>query len=193
MDELETQSQCRHMQAGRQPFHRVLGFDSKDSRYRNFTLTISYSRCRNQVTTCSDFTSEATLWTKEVEMVNSTDESKSSRSVAGKKFPNFELLNAKIASAFNKIIENFHFEKNVSLKEQKAQKEDRFLRGRQIAFMIYDNFRVTCTHDTVLDYADLFSVTFHDDNVQELNTRWDESSLSMTKIPSDDILKVCTN
>ena len=28
------------------------------------------------------------------------------------------------------------------LEEQKAQKEDRFLRGRQIAFMIYDYFRV---------------------------------------------------
>ena len=42
-----------------------------------------------------------------------------------------------------------------------------FLRGRQIAFMICDYFRVTGAHDTVLDYADLFSVCHHDDNVQE--------------------------
>ena len=37
-----------------------------------------------------------------------------------------------------------------------------------------DYFRVTGAHDTILDYADLFSVTLHDDNIQEFNTRWDE-------------------
>ena len=56
-------------------------------------------------------------------------------------------------SALNKILENSHVKK-VSLEEQKAQKEDRFLRGRQIACMIYDCFRVTGAHDTVLDNAD---------------------------------------
>ena len=55
--------------------------------------------------------------------------------------------------------------------------------------MIYDYFRVTGAHDTVLDYADLFSVTLRDDNVQECDTRWDEVLLSMSKIPSDDILE----
>ena len=84
------------------------------------------------------------------------------------------MLDAKIAFALIKIIQNSQFKKKVSLEEQKAQKKDQFLRGRQIAFMIYDNFRVTGAHDTVLDYADLFSVTLHDDNIQELGTRWDE-------------------
>ena len=71
----------------------------------------------------------------------------------------------------------------------RAQKEDRFLQGRQIAFMIYDYFRVTGAHDTVLDYADLFSVSLRDDNIQEFDKSWDEVLLSMTKIPSDDILE----
>ena len=39
--------------------------------------------------------------------------------------------------------------------------------------MINDYFRVTGAHDTVLDYADLFSVTLHDDNIQEFDTRWE--------------------
>ena len=73
-------------------------------------------------------------------MVDSLDELKSSRSVCGKEFPNFEMLEAKIASALNKIIQNSQFKKKVSLEEQKTQEEDRFLRGRQIAFMIYDLF-----------------------------------------------------
>ena len=52
------------------------------------------------------------------------DEFKSSRSVAGNNFPNFEILDAKVASALNKIIQHSHFKKKVSLEEQKAKKED---------------------------------------------------------------------
>ena len=40
-------------------------------------------RFKNQVTTCSDFPLNAMLWIKEVEMVDSLDELKSSRSVCG--------------------------------------------------------------------------------------------------------------
>ena len=65
------------------------------------------------------------------------------------------MLDARNASALKNIIQNSHLKKKVSLEEQKAHKEDRFLRGRQIAFMIYDYFRVTGAHDTVLDFADL--------------------------------------
>ena len=146
-------------------------------------------RFKSQVTTFSNIPSDTTLWINEVEMGDSLDEFKSSRSIAGKNLSNFEMLDAKIASALNNIIQNSHFKKKVSLEEQKAQKEGRFLRGRQIAFMIYDYFSVTGAHDTVLDYADLFSVFLHDDNVQEFDSRWDEVLLSMSMIPSDDVLE----
>ena len=69
------------------------------------------------------------------------------------------------------------------------QKEDRFPRGRQIALMIYDCFRVTGAHDTVLDYSDLSSGTLRDHHVQEFDARWDELLLSMSKIQADDILE----
>ena len=42
----------------------------------------------------------------------------------------FEVLDARIASALNKIIHNSHFKRRVILEEQKAQKQDRFLRGQ---------------------------------------------------------------
>ena len=64
---------------------------------------------------------------KEVEMVDLLEEFKLSRSIQGTEFPNFEMLDAKIASALNKTIQNSQFKKKVSLDEQKAQKEDRFL------------------------------------------------------------------
>ena len=50
--------------------------------------------------------------------------------------PNFEVLDARIASALNRIIHNSHFKRRISLEEPKAQKEDRFLRGRQIAYLM---------------------------------------------------------
>ena len=102
------------------------------------------------MTTCPDFPLEATGWINEVEIVDALEELKSSRSVSGKNFPNFEMLDAKIPSALRR-------RRSVS-KNRKPQKEDLFLRGRQIAFMIYDYFRVTGAHDTVFDYADFFSV-----------------------------------
>ena len=175
------------------PQNYMVGQRRSELQFDKFTDPQSFLvwkiRFKTQVTTCSDFPLDAMLWIKEVEMVDSLDEIKSSRSGCGKDFPNFEMLDAKIASALNKIIQNSQFKKKVSVEEQKAPKEDWFLRGRQIAFMIYDYFRGTGAHDTVLDYADLLSVTLHDDNIQEFGTRWDEVLVSMTKIPSDDILE----
>ena len=78
------------------------------------------------MTTCSDFPPDAMLWIKEVEMIDSLDEFKSSRSVYGTNFPNFEMLEEKIASALNKIIQNSQFKKKVTLEEHDAQKEDEF-------------------------------------------------------------------
>ena len=112
---------------------------------------------------------------KEVEMVEAVDDPKSWRSIQGyTHFPNFEMLDVRIPSALNKVIQNSYFKKKVSLEEQKAQKEDRFLHGRPIASTIYDYFPVTGAHDTVLDYADFFTITLRSDDVQESDTRWDE-------------------
>ena len=74
-------------------------------------------------------------------------------------------------------------------RNKKAQKEDRFLRGRQIAYLIYDQFRVTGTHDSVENYTDLFTVALRNDDIQEFDSKWDGILLSMTKIPHDDILE----
>ena len=128
-------------------------------------------------------------WMKEVKMVDSVDDSKSSLSVRGIQTPNFEVLDARIASALNRIIHNSHFKRRSSLEEQKTQKEDRFLRGRQIAYLIYEYFWVTGAKDSVENYADLSTIALRNDDIQEFDSKWDGILLSMTKIPSDDILE----
>ena len=146
-------------------------------------------RFKTEVCTCSQFPTEAMQWIKEVELVDSVDELRSSSSTRGISMPNFKVLDARIASALNKIIHNSQFKRRVSLEEQKAQKEDRFLRGRQIAYLIYDQFRVTGTHDSVENYTDLFTIVLRNDDIQEFDSKWDGILLSMTKIPHDDILE----
>ena len=83
------------------------------------------------------------LWIKEVEVAKSIDELVTSRSTTGQhNFPEFDLLDAMIASALKKLINTQStIRKRVSVEEQRAQKDDRFLRGRQIVYMIYEYFR----------------------------------------------------
>ena len=146
-------------------------------------------RFKTEVCICSQFPTEAMLWIKEVEMFESVDDLKSSCSARRIRMPIFEVLDAKIASALNSIIHNSHFKRKDSLDERKAQKEDRFLRVRWVACLIYEYFRVTGANDSVENYADLFTVGLRNDDIQEFDSKRDGILLSMTKIPSDDILE----
>ena len=104
--------------------------------------------------------------------------------------PNFEVLDARIGSALNRIIQNSHFTRRISLEEMKAHKEDRSFRGRQIAYPIYEYFQVTGANDSVENYADLFTIGLRNDDIQEFDSKWDGFFLlTMTKIPPDDILE----
>ena len=139
-----------HSSLVREILQRTTELTNNDCRSRIFISTNSpatfacfKTRFKTEVCTCSQFPTEAMLWIEEVELVDSVDDLKSSRSITGTHRPDFEVLDARIASALNRIIHNSHFKRRVSLEEQKAQKEDRFFRGRQIAFLIYDHFRVT--------------------------------------------------
>ena len=146
-------------------------------------------RFKTEVCTYSQFPTEAMLWIKEVEMVESVDDLMSLSSIRGIQMPNFEVLDARIASALNRIIHNSHSKRRVSLEEQKAQKQDRFLRGRQIAYLIHEYFPVTGANDSVENFADLFTIALRNDDLQEFNSKWEGIQLSVTKIPSDDILE----
>ena len=117
-------------------FQELWSRPTNDCRFRISTLTSSLRqqpllcwkiRFKTEVCTCSQFPTEAMQWIKEVELVDSVDELRSSSSTRGISMPNFEVLDARIASALNKIIHNSHFKRKISLEEQKAQKEDRFL------------------------------------------------------------------
>ena len=63
-------------------------------------------RFKTEVCTCSQFPTEAMQSIKDVELVDSVDDLKSSSSIRGISMPSFEVLDARIASALNNIIHN---------------------------------------------------------------------------------------
>ena len=112
-----------------------------------------------------------------------------SQSIGVRDFPDFEMLDAKIASALKKIISQQHFRRRVSVEEQPAQKHDRTLRGRQIACMIYDHFRATGAYDATQDQSDLFNVSLHGDDIRDVDTRWDQALSAASEKPSENVME----
>ena len=111
---------------------KIMGQTNNDGRisdlhFDKFTTPATFAcwkiSFKTEVCTCSQFPTEAVQWIKEVEMVDSVDDLKSSSSIRGISMPNFEVLDARIASALNRIIHNSQFKRRISLEEQKAKKK----------------------------------------------------------------------
>ena len=79
-------------------------------------------RFKTEVCTCSQFPTEAMQWIKEVDLVDSVDELRSSSSIRSIPMPDFEVLDARIASALNKIIHNSHFKRRSVWRNKRPKK-----------------------------------------------------------------------
>ena len=63
------------------------------------------------------------------------------------------------------VDKHVHFRNRVSVEEQRAQNYDRFLRGKQIAYMIHEHFRATRACEAVQGLSDLFDMRLRNDDV----------------------------
>ena len=130
-------------------------------------------RFKTEVCTCSQFPTEVMQWIKEVELVDSLDELKSSSSTRGISMPNFEVLDARIASALNKIIHNSISKGKSVWRNEKPRRRTVSFEVDRFAYLIYDQFRVTGTHDSVENYTDLFTIDLRNDDIQEFDSKWE--------------------
>ena len=95
-------------------------------------------------------------------------------SITGSTNHDFETLDCKIARGLSKIL-NGDFEKRVLIEEDISQEKSRqSLTGRQIAWMIYDHFKLTDTDGAFLEFTDLLRVELKGDNLRAFDTLWDE-------------------
>ena len=128
--------------------------------------------------------------TKKVEISMSTDDLMTSRPSTGRKdFTDYDMFDAMMASVLKKLLTHVHFRKRVSVEEQGAQKYDRFLRGKQVAYMIYEHFRATEAYEAGQGPSDLFNLRLQNDDVQDFDTRWDQAPLAASEIPTEMVLE----
>ena len=108
-------------------------------------------------------------WITEVERAKSIDESSTSQSILGRTdIQDCEMLDVMIASALKKILNShIQFLKRICVEEQRAQKYDRFLRGRQISYMICEHFHAPRAYESVQGLSHLFTIRLQNDDVQD--------------------------
>ena len=101
--------------------------------------------------------------------------------------PNFEVHDARITPALNRIIHNSHL-RRVILEEQSA-KRGPFPSWKTDCLLDLRVFQVTGAKDSVKNCADLFTIVLRNDDIQVIVSKWEGILLTMTYIPSDDILE----
>ena len=97
---------------------------------------------RTEVCSKSKNPTRALQWIKETEAAKSLDDLITPKSVTGNDFPDYEELDLMMASASKRCYDKqTHHWKNISVDEQRAQKNNRFLRGRHVSYLIFEYFR----------------------------------------------------
>ena len=80
-----------------------------------------------------------------------------------------------------------HFRKKISVEEQRAQKDNRFPRRRQIDCLICEYFRPTGSYDEIQGLSGLFSIELENDDIQDFYLRWDQALLLTSDPASDNV------
>ena len=101
----------------------------------------------------------------------------------------FPTWDAKIAAAFAKIITG-DLARRVQLLEEKMFREhQRILKGRQIWWLILQDFKVSGIDEQVIDQADLHAITLHNDNLAKFMHDWEYVLQGIANPPSDEYLE----
>ena len=111
-------------------------------------------------------------WVKEIETAKPLEDLITPKSITGKDFPDYEELDLMMAAALKRCYDKHtHFRMRIRVEEQRAQKDNRFLRGRQFAYLVYEYFRPTGSYDEIQGLSGLFSIKLENDDIQDFDLR----------------------
>ena len=101
--------------------------------------------------------------------------------------PDSELLDARIASSLNKIVQNSYLKKKVSLENIRLNKAERFLRGKQIAIVTASGSLASTTLCSIMPTFSLlfFGMTIFRNSIQDVT----KFHFLWNKFPPSDILE----
>ena len=109
-------------------------------------------------------------------------------------FPDFDMLDALIASALKKLLNTqTHFRKRVKCRRAASSKTRPILTRKTDCVQIYEYFRATGACEAVQGLSNLFAFSLQNDDVQDFDVRWDHALLSVSEMPTDMILEDCTS
>ena len=136
---------------------------------------------RTEVCSKAKNPTHALQWIKEIEAGKSLDDFITQKSITGKDFPDYEELDLMMASATRRHDKQTHFRNEINIEEQRTHKDNRFLRGRQIAHLIYEYFRIVG--------SGLFSIKLDNDDIQDFDLRWEQALFVTSDHPSDKVFE----
>ena len=130
-------------------------------------------------------------WINEVEMAKSIDDLLTSQSIEGRRdFPDFEMLDAKIASALRKIIFNTSFKKE-SQCWRAASSKTTSIPERKTKLFTWSS--ATSKQSKLMmqlkEYVICLIFCLQNDDVQDFDTRWDQILLGTSKLPHNNVLQ----
>ena len=132
----------------------------------------------------------ALQWIKEIEAAKSLDNLITQKSTTGKDFPDYEELALMRAAALKRCYDKqTNFRKKLIVEEQRAQKDNRFLGGRQIAFLVYEYLHPTGYYDAIQDFFGLFSINLKNDDTHDFDLRREQGLLLTSDPPSEKVLE----
>ena len=113
---------------------------------------------KSEVSHSSQYPRLAMLWTGDLQDAHSIDDLNTPASVTRRPIPDFENLDEKKIASGLRNIPTGNVTKQVTTADGKAQSEKRSLTGRQIAWMIYDFFKIRGDSEDIVDFRDLSKV-----------------------------------
>ena len=100
----------------------------------------------------------------------------------------FEELDAKLSKELDKIMQG-DFKKRIQVKETEYSKRGEMLTGRQITWLLYDNFKISDTDGVMLEWDAIMQVEPKGDNLAQFVSDWETTLLNINGMPEEKILE----
>jgi hypothetical protein len=143
---------------------------------------------RSAISSASKIPAEAFQWVLEAEDAEATYEKLHD---CPKKF---DTLDAKLAAALTHICKG-ELSRKVTLKTEEEAKAKRLIRGRQILWLVYEDYRINEEAGSLMNLSDLMKVVLRKDqskieHLSRFMMNWDSVLAGMSNPPSEDNLQV---
>ena len=127
------------------------------------------------------------MWLKEIEAVTDIQ---SLAPTTDKARHRFESLDTKIATGLWRIVKG-DFEKKLQIEERILQQSvpHAMLTGRQVAYRIFEHFKLPAARTAVLNITHLFALKMQKDDLRLYDLQWDEVLLQIVPEPPEQILE----